>query len=592
MNFNIVLNASDRATATLGRFGEALKSAWSQIKSGTASGAVNGLIGLSTAFTAVTGGIGIAVSAFNRLLTVGAEYLEQQSQIERATNRLARTMGNRSAAQAEATAITASPLGAVFSETELIAADNNLRRLTKNALGGSRDLQLLADVAVDTDENLGSLAQTIGVITSKLQAGDESFSRYAMQLVQSRAVTADVVVEMQRMVTAGRSAGEVIDYLFTQLNQAHGGAFEQVNNDLNDTARKAQDVIDDVNRELTSTLYPALRDFGLSFKAVLLTGLNEVVKGIQDAAAWLARGGKGAPPEATGSATETDRASAVNAGRTPYQMKQEEIDAMLKVGADERARVADLDRENARANEQAAVELMSPEQKIFFMSRKADEAKAAADDFANSELERAESRKAYLEYAAGYRRARNEYIAALRAQAAETKRQTEEEKRQAEETTRSINDQIKAGLQANAAKAQEQVQAAADQKDFAAQTQQKADAARERFFNPAIAKQEAQAAKEKANQDQRLSRMAARARAAGYELQAAPGGEFNAVKSGSLGPTSKRLAEALELEAKRKFAEQQKRDAERLQADAAKAQVEAAKLLAQIEQNTKAGPVV
>jgi hypothetical protein len=140
--------------------------------------------------------------------------------------------------------------------------------------------------------------------------------------------------------------------------------------------------------------------------------------------------------------------------------------------------------------------------------------------------------------------------------------------------------------------AQKANQAAADQKDFAAQTQQKADAARERFFNPAIAKQEAQAAKEKANQDQRLSRMAARARAAGYELQQGPGGEFNAVKTGNLGPTSKRLAEALELEAKRKFAEQQKRDAERLVADAAKAQIEAAKLLAQIEQNTKAGPVV
>ena len=235
---------------------------------------------------------------------------------------------------------------------------------------------------------------------------------------------------------------------------------------------------------------------------------------------------------------------------------------------------------------------MSPEQKMFFMSRKADEAKAAADDLANSELERAESRKMFLEYAAGYRRARNEYMSALRAQAAETRRQTEEEKRLAEETTRQINDQIKAGLQANAAKAQEQVQAAAEQRDFANQAQQQAAAAREHFFNPAIARQEAQTAKEKANQDQRLSRMAARARAAGYELQQGPGGIFDAVKTGSVGPTSKRLAEALVLEAKQKFAEQQKRDAERLQADAAKAQVEAAKLLKQIEENTKAGPVV
>jgi hypothetical protein len=136
---------------------------------------------------------------------------------------------------------------------------------------------------------------------------------------------------------------------------------------------------------------------------------------------------------------------------------------------------------------------------------------------------------------------------------------------------------------------------ARDQAQFADQAATAAAAARGRVLDTHAAREadraEARKKSDKTRDDKRISSMLRQAKAAGYEARQGPGGLFDAVKTGHMGPISKRLAEAVIADAKAKFAEQQKAEADRLDREAKEAAVKSKKLLEDIARNTAAGPV-
>jgi hypothetical protein len=269
-NVEITISVRDRAKAVISDVSKAFHNLWAAVKSGDLGQIYRGFTGLFAAGHVISSAIRGVISTIKGFAAAVNEYIAQVAEIERATNRLARVMGSKLSARREAKQLIELPIKVVFDESEIIAADAALRRKTKNALGGVEDISLLADVAVSTNTSLSELADTIGIIVGRLQAGDDSFGRFAMQLVSSGAVTADVVAEMERLVKSGKSAGDVVNYLFDALKRDHGGAFSDITDDIDSLARRLREQINDAKRELSSGLFPMLRDYGLAIEAAVM----------------------------------------------------------------------------------------------------------------------------------------------------------------------------------------------------------------------------------------------------------------------------------------------------------------------------------
>lgn len=289
---NIILRATDQASGIVRSVGQALKNAFSGVKSGSMAGIGQGLLGLSAAFTAVSGVISQVSSAFSAFFSRLAAGAEEYAKLERATLRLGRAMGSLGAARREVGELLDSNLGVEFDDTDVVRANLLLRQLTGNLRGGSKDMELLGDIAANTDQDLSSVAQSVGLLTARIAAGGTELSRYTMALVAARVLTAEDAAELSRMAKASDDAGRKIQFLFDALNRQHGGALKETTADINQASRAMKDFIGDTWRALGRDLWQPLRDIGLFLSALVIKPLqfavSTIVNTVRFAADFLA----------------------------------------------------------------------------------------------------------------------------------------------------------------------------------------------------------------------------------------------------------------------------------------------------------------
>lgn len=250
---SFIIEAKDKATATLGKLKSTfteLRNDWQKAMSGMKEGSYSGLLSFGMKILPMIGAASLAFKAFGASLRWVSEGIQEAARFEKFTDQLARVTGSVKLARAELKALTEGGFAVddLFDEADIVAAAIALKKLSNGILGTAGDMHTIAEAATATNQSMLEVSQSVGMVISKLLAGDTYWSRFATQMVKSGTLSMQTVVAMQKMQTEGRAAGDIISYMWASLNGANAGAIDDARKGIEGLSKAVDDARSDAKR--------------------------------------------------------------------------------------------------------------------------------------------------------------------------------------------------------------------------------------------------------------------------------------------------------------------------------------------------------
>jgi hypothetical protein len=247
---SFIIDAKDQATATLGKvknsFAE-LGNDWKKAMAGMKEGSYSGLLSFGMKVAPVIAGAGAALKGFGEVIRWVGQGIEENIKLEKMAVQMSRLTGSMRSARAEIDALTKGGFAVddLFGEEDVIRASMALKRFSSNVIGSAGDIEILAAAAYATGSSVSDVAHSVGLLTGKIIAGEESWGRYAEQLVKSGVVGRDVIANMEQMKASGKGAGEMVAYLMGELSTKYSGTLDDARNALDGIRKSADDAAGD-----------------------------------------------------------------------------------------------------------------------------------------------------------------------------------------------------------------------------------------------------------------------------------------------------------------------------------------------------------
>lgn len=289
---SFIVEAKDKATATLdkikGQFGE-LKADWGKAMAGMKEGSYSGLLSFAMKLGPAVAVVGTAIAGLGVAVKWLGEGLAEAAKIETFTIRMSKLTGSMDSAREAVRGLTSGKdaVDDLFGEDDVLSAAVALKRLSGGALGTAADIKVLAGAAYDTGQSVSAVAQDIGGLTGMITEGMTGWERYAKGLAKTGVLSFEAVKQMTDMKEAGRSAGEIVAYMWGAVEKDHSGTIEKARDSIDGLSKSAADSMGDMQRLLGEMIG---KPFATIWNAIRI-GFAEIISfifgGIKDAAQFV-----------------------------------------------------------------------------------------------------------------------------------------------------------------------------------------------------------------------------------------------------------------------------------------------------------------
>lgn len=286
---SFIIEAKDKATATLnkikGQFGE-LKGDWAKAMEGMKEGSYSGLLSFGMKLGPAVAAVGTAIAGLGAAIKWLGAGLGEAAQIETFTIRMSKLTGSMESAREAVRALTSGKdaVDDLFGEDDVLSAAVALKRLSGGALGTAADIKILAGAAYDTGQSVSSVAQAIGGLTGMITEGMTGWERYAKGMAKAGVLSFDTVKQMTDMKEAGRSAGEIVAFMWGAVEKDHSGSIDKARGSIDGLSKAAADSMGDMQRLLGeligkpfATVWNAIKIGFAETISFIFGGLRDVV---------------------------------------------------------------------------------------------------------------------------------------------------------------------------------------------------------------------------------------------------------------------------------------------------------------------------
>lgn len=369
--------------------------------SGRCGRALAALGGVAMSLKTIWGALAAVAQALGAALRYVGEGIEDFGKLQIATIRLSRFVGGMEEAKKILSALTDGGYGIddFFDETEIVQAVIKLRDLSGGALGTAGDIRVLADAAVAANEPISAIAEGVGAVIGKIMAGEDTWGRYAEQLVKSGVISRSTLVEMKNMADAGASSAAIVQKLWDAINTKNSGALDQARDSITGLQKAAADATGDLKRtigELTQGFAIAWDAIKIGFSrsiGFVVQGLIDLIKFISTMAGSIAGGGttkdawNAALDEYQTRHAEGDgRTTKIKGGAASVKASEDGASAGSGgsggTGGKAEKKTDQLDAKLSDVRDRNAVAGMPPDQEVDFLRKKKD---ALMDKFTKGE---------------------------------------------------------------------------------------------------------------------------------------------------------------------------------------------------------------
>jgi hypothetical protein len=256
---------------------------------GMKEGSYSGLLSFAMKLGPAIAAAGAAIAGLGAAVRWLGEGLAESAKIETFTIRLSKVTGSMESAKQAMRALTSgdSAVDDLFGEEDVLAAAIALKRLSGGALGTAADIKVLAGAAFDTGQSVSSVAQDIGSLTGMITEGMTGWDRYAKGLAKAGVLSFDTVKQMQNMKEAGRSAGDIVAYMWEAVEQDHSGSIEKARDSISGLSKSAEDSMGDMQRLLGEMLGKPFAALWNYIKIGFAETISFIFGGIKDLAQFI-----------------------------------------------------------------------------------------------------------------------------------------------------------------------------------------------------------------------------------------------------------------------------------------------------------------
>ncbi|MEI7672694.1 MAG: hypothetical protein WCK00_11340 [Deltaproteobacteria bacterium] len=281
---SFIIEAKDKATATLnkikGQFGE-LKGDWAKAMEGMKEGSYSGLLSFGMKLLPVIAAVGTGLKGLGEGFKWVGEGLNEFAKIETLTIRMSNLTGSMKTAREAVLQLTSggNAVDDLFGEEDVIQAAISLKRLSGGALGTASDIKVLAAAAYDTGQSVSSVAHEIGGLAGMIAEGVSGWERYAKGIAKAGIISFETVKSMHDMKEAGRSAGEIIEFMWQAIDQDHTGSLEKARASIEGVRKVANDAMGDMKRMMGATFGGEVNNIWQNLRGGFAAFITDTVNG-------------------------------------------------------------------------------------------------------------------------------------------------------------------------------------------------------------------------------------------------------------------------------------------------------------------------
>lgn len=168
----------------------------------------------------IVGAISVAWAGFKKVIDTVSKALDEFVSREAAMFRMARALGSMEEGRARFNALKDSSAATAFGIDSVVAASIRLNNLTKGGLGDSSSIELLGKVAKQSNNDLETVAQGVGMVWGAIAAGDEQLGPTLKQLRSTGVITDDVRLKLIQMAKDGTDHVTMWKYFQSELEKS------------------------------------------------------------------------------------------------------------------------------------------------------------------------------------------------------------------------------------------------------------------------------------------------------------------------------------------------------------------------------------